>query len=93
MRITHIETGISAESRSERSQVINRKLAFKKLSERLIRYVLEKERQEKPISNETIRVYNLPDNRVKDYASGFRQSYSQVFQDIGPMVEARSNAV
>jgi len=31
VRITHIETGISAESREERSQAQNKKIAFKRL--------------------------------------------------------------
>lgn len=34
VRITHIETGISAESREERSQLQNRKKAFLRLVER-----------------------------------------------------------
>ena len=89
VRITHIETGLSAESRSSRSQTQNRKIAFKKLIDRLTQYILNREKQTYVISKEVIRTYNLPANRVKDHISGFRQSYSVVEQDIGPMVEAR----
>lgn len=89
VRITHIETGLSAESRSSRSQTQNRKIAFKKLTDRLTQYILEREKQTHVISKEVVRTYNLPANRVKDHISGFQQSYSMVEQDIGPMMEAR----
>lgn len=52
--------------------------------------MLNRERREKVISNETIRTYNSPDNRVKDHASGFKMSFGDVMNDIGPMIEARA---
>ena len=93
MRITHIETGISAESRSSRSQKDNRKFAFRRLANKLVQHVLNKEKKDKVISNEVIRSYNVPDKRVKDHASDIRQSYSEEEQDIGPMKEARHAAL
>ena len=50
----------------------------------------DKLRSEKvEISKETIRTYHEQDNRVKDHISGFTQPYTEVFNDISKMVEAR----
>ena len=89
VRITHIETKLFAESRSNRSQHQNRKIAFRRLAQKLVKHVLDKEARAKIISNEIIRSYNEPDNRVKDHESKYQQSFDEVMDDIGPMIEAR----
>ncbi len=89
VRITHIETRLSAECRASRSQTQNRKIAFKKLTDKLTQYILERERQTHVISKEVVRTYNFPANRVKDHLSGLQQSYSVVEQDMNQMIEAR----
>jgi len=93
VRITHIDTGLSSESRSSRSQNDNRKLAFRKLVKKLTSHVIQQNCRDKIISNEIIRTYHLVDDRVKDHKSGFRQSYTAVEQDIGLMIEARRKSI
>lgn len=91
VRIVHIPTGLSAECREERSQLTNKRRAFRKLVKLLIAHFSV--RDPVPINKEVVRTYNEPDNRVKDHRSGFRQSYKEVFDDIGPMIEARRNSM
>jgi len=93
VRITHTETGLSCECRESRSQQRNKSVAFKRLAQKLVSHVLEKERRDNEISNETIRTYHCADNRVKDHKSGHTQPYQVVMNDIGPMVEARRLAM
>ena len=93
VRITHMETGLGAESRSSRSQHQNKKAAFRKLVDKLTKYVLALEKKEMEISTEVIRTYHEPDNRVKDHASGERMSFVAAMDDITPLIEARRNAV
>ena len=94
VRITHFDTGLSAESRSSRSQPKNRKTAFRKLAKLLVKHVLKQEQREKVISNEVIRTYNAVDNRVKDHASGLQMSWKEVVEkpNLEPMIEARARA-
>jgi len=76
VRITHIESGISAESRSERSQLINKKIAFNRLAKLLVaHYVKPKDKGRAPET--VIRNYHQPDDRVID-EFGNRFSYRQV---------------
>lgn len=80
VRITHISTGLSSECRELRSQGQNLKRAFRKLCEKLILMVTTQLRagQELKISDEVIRTYHEPDNRVKDHLSGEQRSYKEV---------------
>jgi peptide chain release factor 1 len=93
VRITHLDTGLFAECRETRSQGQNRKIAFRRLADKIVSHVKAQERKEHVISNECIRTYHEPDNRVKDHKSGFTSSYSQIMADIGPMIEARHQAL
>lgn len=91
IRITHIPTGLSTECRETKSQDTNKQRAFRKLANLLITKVRRELVKEFKRSNETIRTYNEPDNRVKDSASGLVQSYREVVIDgvIEEMVEHR----
>jgi len=93
VRITHTETGLSSECRSSRSQHQNKKEAFRKLADRLVKHILAMEKQEMETSDEVIRSYNEPDNRVKDHASGERMTFTAAMDDITPLMDARKTAV
>lgn len=96
VRITHIESGLSAECREERDQLENKKRAFRKLAKLVVAWALAKEQSGKKynISKETVRTYHEPDNRVKDHKSGFVQPYKDVVKagNIEKMVDARTRA-
>lgn len=95
VRITHIESGISAECRETRSQETNKRRAFQKLAKLLIERYVTGKKEAPAISTETIRTYHEPDNRVKDHASGFQQTYDEVVDagDLTKMVDARKEAL
>jgi len=92
VRITHIETGLSAECRDGRSQHDNKKKAFRKLAAKLVEYVKQVERQvDLERSNEVVRTYHAVDNRVKDHATNKRSTYKAVVDGDGleEMITAR----
>lgn len=89
MRITHIPTGLVSESRAHKEQPRNKKEAFMKLCQKIKEWHEEKIHKEKIRNTEVIRTYHGVDNRVKDHASGFIQSYNNVMNDISDMMEAR----
>ena len=92
VRITHIETKLSAESRSSRSQAENKKIAFRKVCDLLVRHVKANLMVERVTSDEVIRTYHAPDNRVKDHVSGMTDSYDSVVNKDGMdnMIRSRS---
>lgn len=93
VRITHIKTGLSAESREYREQYYNKREAFKKLANLLLEHFKSEWTQDRPeVSNEVVRTYNVVDNRVKDHASGLTQTYDEVEDDLSDMIIARHNA-
>lgn len=95
VRITHLPTGLFSECRETRNQGENKKRAWKKLCDQLIRHVKVSTNRKKEISTETIRTYHEPDNRVKDHASGEIKPYKEVvFGDAyGSLIEARRKAI
>lgn len=91
VRITHIESGLSSESRESRHQKINKIKAFNKLAKLLLAYYTQDDAKNRYYSTETVRTYNKPDNRVKDHLSGHMMTYEEVVGkgNIGPMIETR----
>jgi protein subunit release factor A len=94
-QITHIESGLSAQSTANRERMPNQKAAFKRLADMLVEHYCGKEDPKRRTSSETIRTYHEPRNQVKDHASGFTQEYTYVVEggNIGEMIEARMKAI
>jgi peptide chain release factor 1 len=95
VRITHIESGLSVESREHRSQLQNKKAAFRRLAAMLVDHYVRHSAAERITDAETIRTYHEPDNRVKDHTSGHTESYERVVgkPDLSGMIAARSRAL
>lgn len=85
VRITHVPSGISAQSEDERSQHHNRRTAFRRLSEKLIPLMKDAARSPSPeMAAERIRTYHQPRNTVKDHrVPGKVWSYSDVVEGRG----------
>jgi peptide chain release factor 1 len=69
VRVTHIVTGISAQCEEERSQHINKRIAFRRLAEKLVplmRSAIRKDGITMVRSNERVRTYNEVRGTVKD---------------------------
>lgn len=80
VRLTHIETGISAESREHRSQEMNKREAFRKLVDRLIQYYQEPDPDRRElIKTHLVRTYHEADNRIEDHETGMTYSYKHTF--------------
>lgn len=89
VRITHLESGISAECREHRSQPQNRKEAFRKLVKRLVAWVLASEERSTVRTTDVVRTYHEPDNRVKDHRTGVQQSWDATLDGhLDPFIEA-----
>lgn len=100
IKITHIPTGITAQSQDERSQTQNREKALQVIRARVYEYEQQKrqkELREKRLSqigtgdrSEKIRTYNFPQDRVTDHR--INQSWSQINVimegKLGPIINA-----
>lgn len=94
VRITHIPSGLSVYSDETRSQSQNKKLAFRRLADKVKQWVIQQNQTETFVMPaETVRTYHAVDNRVKDHVSGFQQRYDEVMNDIGNMIHARKDAI
>ena len=99
VRMVHLATGISAESRVHREQKQNKREAFRKLAQRLVawfRRTLHEGMTARFRPNEVVRTYHAPDNRVVDKAHGERVSYGAMLNDPAAtelMVDARREAM
>jgi len=83
-RITHIPTGIYAQAEDERYQNRNKKLAFKRLVEKLVPLMKKiNKTQEHNISKERIRSYNEPRQQVKDHRTNKDYSYNDILYGNG----------
>ena len=93
-RITHLETGLTANGTTSRSRVTNQREAFQELARKvLLWHNTGGDRPE--ISNEVIRNYHGPRNEVHDKLSGLKQTYKKVVLDgnLSDMIEARRTEI
>ena len=89
-RITHIESGLSANGTASRSRVTNQRDAFNELAKKvLLWHNTGGDRPE--ISTEVVRNYHEPRNEVHDKKSGLKQTYKKVVLDgdLSDMITAR----
>lgn len=66
VRITHIESGLSSESREHRDQLTNKKAAFEKLVPKLVKLYSKKTNNFTHAPDKTVRTYHEPDDRITD---------------------------
>lgn len=95
VRITHVPTHLSAESREDKSQHRNKRVAFQRLCRLLVQHI-EAQLVQAPVPvTEVIRTYNECADRVVDKASGQRFTYYAVVtkNDISGPLEARRHAL
>lgn len=87
VRITHIETGISAECRESRSQKENKRRALHKLAQRLLQEERLREMKTSEVVKTRIRTYHEPRGVVTDHRSGLRYSYDDIITNckFGPI--------
>lgn len=92
-KLTHVETGITANGTRNKSRVANKRDAMTVLKSRVYAH-LHKDTERGLAGTERVRTYHGPDNRVVDHASGERFSYKDVVEDgnIGPCIDARKRA-
>lgn len=100
IRITHLPTGIVAESQESRNQLRNREIALQRLYVKI--NDIERQKYESEVANrrkslvgsgdrsDKIRTYNYPQNRVTDHRIGFTShNLSGIMDgDILPVIEA-----
>lgn len=77
VRLVHLPTGLAVENQTDRSQVINKRLAMQRLAailyERQLRSESQKESQQRKLQvgdkdrSEKIRTYNFPQDRITDH--------------------------
>lgn len=100
IRITHLPTGIVAESQESRNQLRNREIALQRLYVKI--NDIERQKYESEVANrrkslvgsgdrsDKIRTYNYPQNRVTDHRIGFTShNLSGIMDgDVKPVIEA-----
>ena len=93
-RITHIKSGMVEKGTESRSRVENQRIAFNRLSKRVIAWVMAKENINKDTNNIIIRNYNEFRNEVHDKCSGLKRPYNDIVKagNLGEMIEARRNS-
>jgi len=90
VRITHIESGLSSECREHRTQKQNKKEAFRKLCDKLVKHYVKSD-VKVDINTNVIRTYNEPDNRVVDHDTGKKFSYKETVgkEKLDELIEHR----
>jgi len=93
IRITHKASGLSAESRSHKSQAANRRAAFRKLVPKLVALYCKQDDVERYAAGvEVVRTYHEPDDRIVDHETGARYSFKEVIGKgrASKMIEERA---
>lgn len=94
VRFTHLPTGLSAECRVHKRYEQNRKEAFQKLGRLVGAWHQEQITVAKVRSQEVVRSYHEPDNRVTDPASGLQMSYGEAMhKGIDRLIVERRKAL
>jgi peptide chain release factor 1 len=96
VRITHLESGIVTTGQEQRSLDQNKRDAFAKMADLLVKRAIGDQRKARwPGNMKIIRTYHEPDNRVVDHASKERQPYTVVVggRDLARMIIARHSAM
>jgi len=90
-RITHLESGFVERGTGSKSRVSNQKEAFIKLANRVVKWIMENNKEDKDINTETIRTYAEYRNIVHDIASGLKLPYKDIVinGNLGPMIDER----
>ena len=100
IKITHIPTGITAQSQDERSQTQNRLKAMQVIRARVFEYEQQKKQKEMREKrrmqigtgdrSEKIRTYNFPQDRVTDHRinQSWKQIQSIVHGEIKPIIDS-----
>lgn len=90
LRLTHIPSGITVLSSDNRNRNGNIKIAFERLKPLLLIWIRKQMNTEVIGKNtEVVRTYNVPDNRVKDNASGLMIQWKDLDNGFAKLVDAR----
>lgn len=79
-RITHIATGLKAQSTEHKDRPSNQKQAFTKLANLILAHFYDPDPVEREKTREVIRNYHGVRNEVLDKKSGVRDSYTEVVE-------------
>ena len=92
-RCIHTPTGITANGTGSRSREDNKRNSLAVCKARIVAH-FHKDIERFKASDERIRTYHEPDNRVVDHASGMTDTYKNVVEDknIASMIKARKLA-
>lgn len=88
VRIIDRQTGVRAESREHRTQLANRKAAFRKLVDRLIAYYVEEQASGQPPTEEmlVVRSYKFPRGYAIDHRTATKYPLKDVMDgDLDPI--------
>ncbi|KKN88809.1 hypothetical protein LCGC14_0244160 [marine sediment metagenome] len=81
VRLTHVETGITAKAEEHKEQGKNKKAAFKRMTNILVPLMKEAAKtQVEATSTERVRTYHESDQRVKDHRSGKTYRYKDILE-------------
>lgn len=86
-RITHIPTGLRAQSTTHRERPSNQRDAFNRLAGMLL--ALDSKPKERQSSQEVVRTYHFERNQTLDHASGMKGSCPPSDTVFDEMIEAR----
>lgn len=93
-RVIHTPTGIKAQGTSSKSREDNLRNAMAVCRSRVAEH-FHKDTERYRATDERVRTYHEPDNRVVDHASGYVDTYKNVVRDGdgSDVIEARLKAI